>query len=556
MKQIIGRIKDYWQYMWRLSEGFHRAAVLRTLLGVVRVGVVLTFIWLSKTAIDCATGKPLTSEVSLTGWFAMMVVCILTDMVLAQSVKFIETRTILRMNNGINRRLYNVLMRMPLVNGRQGFHSGDMLNRLTVDAKDVATFALSELPTVVVLMVQLLGAFVILSGLTPYLALAPVVVMPICILGSKLYFRRQRRLTAELRQAESDMQISIQEGLKHRIVLKSLECMEELDNRLRTILDVLDVTNREQARLSAASGSMVRLGFIIGYLTAFGWSIFSLKAGIISFGTMTAFIQLVSRIQQPIAGLASYLPTFITVSVGLDRLREIDVELQHDDRVGRCDITPHAGVRVTNLSFKYESDSSEVLSGFSHDFVPGSRTMIVGQTGAGKTTLIKLLLGLLKPDSGSVELYGGGECRTVTASTLCNFVYVPQGNSLMHGSIRDNLLLAKPLATDKELTEALHTAVADFVWELPQGLDTSCDEAGGGISEGQAQRIAIARALLRPGKILVLDEFNSSLDVDTAATLMRRISEKCADSTIIIIAHHRSAITPYCDTVLNIEANM
>lgn len=542
--------------MWRLSEGFHRAAVLRTLLGVVRVGVVLTFIWLSKTAIDCATGKPLTSEVSLTGWFAMMVVCILTDMVLAQSVKFIETRTILRMNNGINRRLYNVLMRMPLVNGRQGFHSGDMLNRLTVDAKDVATFALSELPTVVVLMVQLLGAFVFLSWLNPYLALAPVVVMPICILGSKLYFRRQRRLTAELRQAESDMQISIQEGLKHRIVLKSLECMEELDNRLRTILDVLDVTNREQARLSAASGSMVRLGFIIGYLTAFGWSIFSLKAGIISFGTMTAFIQLVSRIQQPIAGLASYLPTFITVSVGLDRLREIDVELQHDDRVGRCDITPHAGVRVTNLSFKYESDSSEVLSGFSHDFVPGSRTMIVGQTGAGKTTLIKLLLGLLKPDSGSVELYGGGECRTVTASTLCNFVYVPQGNSLMHGSIRDNLLLAKPLATDKELAEALHTAVADFVWELPQGLDTSCDEAGGGISEGQAQRIAIARALLRPGKILVLDEFNSSLDVDTAATLMRRISEKCADSTIIIIAHHRSAITPYCDTVLNIEANM
>ena len=556
MKQIIERIKDYWQYMWRLSEGFHRAVVLRTLLGVVRVGVVLTFIWLSKTAIDCATGKPLTSEVSLTGWFAMMVVCILTDMVLAQSVKFIETRTILRMNNGINRRLYNVLMRMPLVNGRQGFHSGDMLNRLTVDAKDVATFALSELPTVVVLMVQLLGAFVFLSWLNPYLALAPVVVMPICILGSKLYFRRQRRLTADLRQAESDMQISIQEGLKHRIVLKSLECMEELDNRLRTILDVLDVTNREQARLSAASGSMVRLGFIIGYLTAFGWSIFSLKAGIISFGTMTAFIQLVSRIQQPIAGLASYLPTFITVSVGLDRLREIDVELQHDERVGRCDITPHAGVRVTNLSFKYESDSSEVLSGFSHDFVPGSRTMIVGQTGAGKTTLIKLLLGLLKPDSGSVELYGGGECRTVTASTLCNFVYVPQGNSLMHGSIRDNLLLAKPLATDEELTEALHTAVADFVWELPQGLDTSCDEAGGGISEGQAQRIAIARALLRPGKILVLDEFNSSLDVDTAATLMRRISEKCADSTIIIIAHHRSAITPYCDTVLNIEANM
>lgn len=551
---MLKRIRPYVQYLWRITEGFHRTAIVRTLIGVVRVGVVLAFIWLSKTAIDCATGRTPTSTGTLIGWFAAMVVCILTDVLLSQWVRYIESRANVQMNNRVNRRLYNVLMAMPLVGGRQGFHSGDMLNRLTLDVRTVATFALSQLPSMVVMGVQLAGAFVFLAWLNPYLALAPIVIMPICLVASKLYFRRQRRLTAEIREAESDVQVSIQEGLKHRMVLRSLECTDELDGRLYSILQKLDASNREQTRLSTASGAMVRVGFVIGYLTAFGWSIFSLKAGIITFGTMTAFIQLVNRIQHPIAGIAGYIPSFISTSVALDRLREIDVHLPNEEG-GECSVMAHAGVRVKDVSFKYESDSHDILSRFSHDFEPGSRTMIVGQTGAGKTTLIKLLLGLLKPDAGSIELYGDGPDQKVSASTICNFVYVPQGNSLLHGTIRENLLLAKPQATEAELAEALHIAAADFVSDLPLGLETPCDEAGGGLSEGQAQRIAIARALLRPGSILLLDEFNSALDAETAATLMRRLSENRPDSTIIIIAHHQSAITPYCDGVLRIETH-
>ena len=178
--------------------------------------------------------------------------------------------------------------------------------------------------------------------------------------------------------------------------------------------------------------------------------------------------------------------------------------------------------------------------------------MIAGATGAGKTTLIKLLLGLLTPDSGSIEIYDDDVHLKVSPQTISNFVYVPQGNTLLHGTIRENLLLAAPDATDEQLREALHTAAADFVFELPEGLDTSCDEAGAGISEGQAQRIAIARALLRPGSILVLDEFNSALDVDTAETLMKRLTANRPDATILIIAHHRTAVAPYCDAVLHI----
>lgn len=549
------RIALYIRYLWHVTEGFHRTAVLRTVLGVLRVGLALTFIWLSKTAIDCATGKTPSPTGTLVGWFSLMVACLLTDVAVQRWVNYIETRTPMLMNNRVNRRLFNVLMSLPLVHGQQGFHSGDMLNRLTLDVRTVTTFALQQLPSMVVMGVQLVGSFVFLAWLNPFLALAPVIIMPVCLLASKLYFRKQRRLTAEIRAGESDMQVSVQEGLKHRMVLQSLECIEEMDHRLGSIQHRLNTSNKEQAKLSMASAAMTRMGFVTGYLTAFGWSIFSLKAGTITFGTMSAFIQLVSRIQSPIAGLSGYIPSLVATSVAIDRLREIDLQPTTKDKSrNRHVAVPRAGVRIKDLSFRYESEGNDILSCFSHDFRPGSRTMITGPTGAGKTTLIKLLLGLLKPDTGTIEIYGDGECRRVSSATLCNFVYVPQGNSLLHGTIRDNLHLAAPHATDAQLEKALHIAAADFVHDLPQGLDTSCDEAGGGLSEGQAQRIAIARALLRPGSILLLDEFNSALDTDTAATLMHRLSESCPDSTVIIIAHHKSVIAPYCDDVLHINA--
>lgn len=549
----MSRIIPYIKYLWRITDGFHRAVCLRTLLGILRVGVVLTFIWLSKTAIDCATGKVAVATAALIGLFVVMVLCLLGDVLLSQWVKYLESRSMMLMNNRVERRLFNVLMVMPLVRGQQGFHSGDMLNRLTLDVRTVSTFALSQLPSMVVMLVQLIGSFIFLAWLNPFLALAPIVIMPVCLLASKLYFRRNRSLITEIREGESDMHVSIQEGLQHRMVLRSLECVDEIDKRIGGIQQKLDTSNKQQTRLTVISGALVRLGFIAGYLTAFGWSIFSLKAGIITYGTMTAFIQLVNRIQHPIAGISGYIPAFISTSVAIDRLKEIDIELPEEEGVRESELMSHAGVSVKDLSFRYESDSDDILSSFSHDFNPGSRTMIVGSTGVGKTTLIKLLLGLLKPDAGSIEIYDGTRRQTVSSATLCNFVYVPQGNSLLHGTIRENLLLAAPQATEEQIAEALHIAAADFVFNLPLGLETRCDETGGGLSEGQAQRIAIARALLRPGSILLLDEFNSALDTDTASTLMSRLSQHRPDATIIIIAHHRTVIAPYCDTVLRIE---
>ncbi len=548
---MFKKIAGYTRYLWLVTEGFHRLILGRTIIGIVRVAFLLSFIWLSKTAIDCAVGRDIPAGGSLTLWFALMVACMLVEVALSRSITYIETRATLLMNNRVNRRLFNTLMTMPTVNGRQGFHSGDMLNRLTLDVRSTVSFALSKLPSMVVMAVQLVASFLFLAWLNPYLALAPVIIMPVCVVGGKLYFRRQRRLMARARGLESDIHVAMQEGLQHRLLLKTLQSLGQTDRRLRDIQHDLDITNRRQARLSATSSVITRLGFVTGYLTAFGWSIYSLQAGIISFGTMTAFIQLVSRIQSPIASIAGYLPAFLSTSVAIDRLR--DIGLTPTPAESRCVTLDHPGVRVNNLSFRYEDHSPSIFSGFSHDFTPGSRTLIVGPTGAGKTTLIKLLLGLLKPLAGSVEIYDRHRALAVSDQTLCNFVYVPQGNTLMHGTIRDNLLMANPEASDTLLAQALHNAAADFVFTLPRGLDTPCDETGGGLSEGQAQRVAIARALLRPGSILLLDEFNSALDPDTTATLMQRLATRCPDSTIIFIAHHPTLIAPHCHNVIHIR---
>ena len=209
------------------------------------------------------------------------------------------------------------------------------------------------------------------------------------------------------------------------------------------------------------------------------------------------------------------------------------------------------GVRFIDVAFAYDDSENNVIEHLSYDFYPTSCTAILGETGAGKTTMVRMILALLQPNSGKVEIYNEKEHHDLSPLLRTNFVYVPQGNTLMSGTIRDNLRLGKLDATDDEMAEALKRSCADFVFELPDGLDTKCTEQGGGLSEGQAQRISIARALLRNRSIMLFDEATSALDPDTERKLLQNILSK-RDKTIIFITH-RPAVMEYCDQTIEIK---
>ena len=260
--------------------------------------------------------------------------------------------------------------------------------------------------------------------------------------------------------------------------------------------------------------------------------------------------------------MLNMVPQFIQASASIDRLTELEqVEVEEtgfsgipgSSEISRSSGSLHPlGVKVEDVSFKYADGDREILTHFSFDFKPGSKTALMGHTGAGKTTLFRLLLALTKPNKGTMAVYDSQGQQTISEQTRSNFVFVPQGNTLMSGTIRYNLLLARPDATDEELDDVLHTAMADFVLDLPDGLDTECGERGSGLSEGQAQRIAIARGLLRPGGILLLDEISASLDEATERELYRRLFAKYPGKTMIFITH-RPVVCELCDQVIKIS---
>ena len=332
-------------------------------------------------------------------------------------------------------------------------------------------------------------------------------------------------------------------------VLRAMGSQEWMTGRLDTMQQQLKGNIMRRTRFTIMIRIIMGCAFGLGYLTAFIWGGLQLRVGAITFGVMTSFLQLVGQIQHPVMQLLNLVPQVIHSTASIDRLIELEnLESEADASTLHPTLS---GIRFNNVSFKYAGGDRQILSDFTHDFRPGTKTALMGETGIGKTTLFRLMLGFISPQSGTINLYGKDESMPAGSSTRPDFVFVPQGNTLMSGTIRFNLQVANPDASDQELIGALHTACADFVQELPDGLDTMLGERGTGLSEGQAQRIAIARGLLRPGSILLLDEISSSLDPETETELYSRLFKAYPSKTMIFITH-RTAVTTLCDSVLTL----
>lgn len=542
------RINECIKWLWAVSKGFRLPVVFCALTGALNVSVSLCFVFVCKHLIDIATGI---SDDALGTYIGWMAGCMLLQLFLSVVRSRLTNRAEIKLRNALHNRLFVHLMK-SCWNGRETFHTGDMLNRIEADTVSVTDAVCRTVPSVFVTFVQLVGALYFLSMLDIRLTGILVFIMPVALLFSKNYVRKMRRMSREIRETDSRIQSHLQENLQHRIIVRTLEHTGNAVERLSGLQSFLQGQVFRRTDFSVFSRSMVQVGFMTGYAVAFLWGVFGLRDGTVTFGMMAAFLQLVSQIQRPMVDLSRQIPAFIRVFTATERLAEL-TSLPLEPQGSPVRLDGSLGVRISHVSFSYQGNSRQILNDFTYDFRPGSLTAIVGETGVGKSTLIKLILALIRPDEGEITVYNGNEEVAVSPQTRCNLSYVPQGNTLFSGTIRDNLLIGNQHATEEDMRQALHTAVADFVFSLPAGLDTVCGEQGTGLSEGQAQRIAIARGLLRPGNVLLLDEPSSALDSQTERELLERLSAEVKGKTVVLITH-REKIAGLCSEVVRMES--
>lgn len=532
--------------LWAMSRPVRWRMAWNVGLGILYVAASLGFVAVSKLLVDIATGNSQVAVGVAIGLFLGTLVFKLGTFVFAswwENFSLVKTQNILRKD------LFGHVMQSRW-EGRERFLSGDTVNRLEEDIRIVAELLSQRVPDVVVTLVQLLAASVYLIILAPNLLWVLLILMASAVFGSKLFFRKLRGLMAAIRAKESELQQLMQESLQHRILMLTLTSVERVVEKFGWIQADIEDNTKKRLNFNALSRGLMFFGFQAGHAVAFLWGVFGILHGTVTYGMMTAFLQLVGQVQRPIAEFGRQVPAYINALASVERLMELK-ELEKDPQNTSVKLSSAPEIVVNGVSYSYPGQPVPVLENYSCRFPAGSFTAIAGPTGIGKSTLIRLILGLLKPSAGSITIDG----HPAGAALRENFMYIPQGNSLLSGTIRSNLLLADPEASEEALKDALETAVAQFVFELPEGLDTPCGEVGDGLSEGQNQRIAIARSLLRPGGILILDESTSALDAATEAQLLSNLHDRLHGKKTILFISHREAVVKCADATVVVSGS-
>ncbi len=530
-------------------RGIRLNILVRIMAGLLQTGLALCVVWLSKRLIDDVAMRGSMSEMAVQA--LLIAAAVVAGVSIRQLNQYLANKAFIKKVAELRLTIFSQLFNQRLFEAND-IHSGDVTSRMAKDIDAVSETLAVQLPQVVVMTIQLVGAFLLMRWFDSRLAWALILITPLAIIIGKYISHRLKRITLSIREDESRIMARIQESVELNVVLRALQGERWMQDRVEELQDRQTANYIRRSRFMVFSRFALGCTFGLGYMLAFVWGAYGLRTGAITFGVMTSFLQLVGQIQQPILSLLGAFPSIIYSTASIDRLKE----MEHGEEKQSCDgedITTRTllGIRMDNVTFRYAKGDREVMSNFSHDFRPGTKTAILGTTGAGKTTLFRLILNFIQPDSGEVTFYGNGFSHAADKSMRKNVVFVPQGNTLISGTIRNNLLMAKPDASDEELHTALHTSCADFVFDLPQGIDTVLSEHGGGLSEGQAQRIAIARGLLRPGAVFLLDEISSALDEDTERELFSRLFAARPSTTILLITH-RKKVAALCDERLEI----
>lgn len=423
------------------------------------------------------------------------------------------------------------------------YHSGDLVNRLSADVTVVDQGLVSAIPSFAQLLTRLIAATVVLLTLEPVLAL---ILLGAGILVAILTTGLRRKLkNLHKKEAESNGRVNsfIQETLEKLLVVQAMDVADEMDHRADVLLNERKKVQTRQKNYRIFGNMGLNAAMRVLYYGALIYSAVQLMNGMITFGTLTAVTQLVNQVEGPLAGLSSVIHDYIAMMGSAERIMELEQIPGEEEKTpdGQAIYEKMDVFRAEHISFTYPDDEEKTIEDMSFIIEKGKFTVVSGQSGTGKSTLLKLLLGIYQLDSGAFYVEGKDGNVPITRGTRGLFSYVPQDNLLISGTLRDNLLLVKPDATEEEIQKALYvSALDDFVSELPKGLETELLESATGISGGQAQRLSIARAMLQDAPVLLLDEATSALDEGTELKVLSRIRE-LQDKTVIVVTHRPAA---------------
>jgi ABC-type multidrug transport system fused ATPase/permease subunit len=538
-----------WKWILSFGKRYKGHIILYTMLGILSSLTGLASSVAGKYLIDIITGFD-TSRLWLIA--VIMLGTAVTSLTFSALSSRISAKLNIYINNDIQAELFEKLLNSEWLELNK-FKSGDILNRFTSDVGTIASNAVNWIPSVIISLVSFVATLAVILRYDAVMALIAFISAPFLIVSSRPLIRKMREYSRKTKELASDMTGFEVEVFYNIDFIKSFAAEGKTQDRLRNWQEKYRSTNLAYNAFSIkAQVWFSALGKLVEFV-AFAYCLWRLWSGAITFGTMTLFLQQRSSLSNSFSSLVSLIPSAMTASVSAGRIREI-MDLRKELHSDEND-EQYSGaytVELNHVNFSYDN-SHAVISDSSFVARPGEIIALVGPSGEGKTTMIRLMLGLVSPECGEVSMTDAdGNIIPITADARKYFSYVPQGNTIMSGTIAENMRLVNENASDADIEKALRAACAwDFVSKLPNGINSYVGERGSGLSEGQAQRISIARAVLRNAPILLMDEATSALDVATERQVLRNIVELCPNKTCIVTTH-RPSVLSLCKRVYRI----
>ena len=567
IKKVIRKIKEGMlqemyeetKWMYTYAKKYKFQIVFYIFLGVLTTVMGLASSVGSKYLIDAVTGQD-SGNIALIALF--IVAMGLFSIGINAITTMISARINIKVNNEIQAEVFDKILVADWISMKE-FHSGDLLNRLNGDVNTVASSILSWIPSLITRSAQFFGILAIILYYDPTMAVIALGSAPVMLIVSKTLMKKMRDYNKRMRQVSSDVMSFNEESFQNIQSIKAFDLVGLFSKRLRDVQQNYKDVFLDYNKFSVYTSSFMSVvGMFVAY-ACFGWGVYRLWTGHITFGTMTLFVQLSGQLSSSFKSIVSLVPSAISATTSAGRIMEFfkikdESDLEDDKAKLIQNNTQGKGLSVVldDVEFSYNENKTV----FQHaDIVanPGEIVALVGPSGEGKTTMIRLLLGLINTKSGNASIrdINGVSCK-ISSATRRFFAYVPQGNTIFSGTIAENMRMVKQDATDAEIVEALKAACAyDFVNRLPDKINSKVGERGSGFSEGQAQRLSIARALLRKSPILLLDEATSALDVFTERQVLRNIMNMGYARTCIV-TNNRPSVLTMCDKVYKIDSGV